>query len=1049
MNIGTLFVKRPVMTSMVFLGVILFGLIAWLKIPQELFPNISVPQLVVITKYANAAPEEIENLLTKPIEEAIGTVPNLKRIRSLSKEGMSAVILDFSWGTDMGFAHLSTREKLDRMKDRLPQEAEEPIIKRINPFAHPVVIVSITSDMPLPDMTEICQEIIKKKLEKTDGVGSVMISGGQKREILVEVDRGRLEASRISLPMVVDALKNANYDYPAGVTQGKVVEYLVRTHGRFKSLDDIANTIVHVENPETDPVFKWKKRDEKDHMSAPMEQRLIPLRDLAEIKMWLQDRTSFSRYNGKENVSISIQKHADANTVKVSKAVRAALEELKPSLPSNLTIQVVYDEATYILASLNDMRNNILQGGFLAFCVLFFFLGNIRDSLFAGLAIPIAILTTIIMMYLSGFSINMLTLAGVALSVGSMSDCSICISDNITRHNKALNKPLLHAAVDGTNEMVTPMFSSTCTNIAVFLPLLFVSGIAQQLFQGLFIVTIFTNFASLFVSLTFIPRMAAYSGSLFNLFKRPAFLDRLAITDEKLKQMYSRYQAVLKYGLDHPWTVLQVILMLMGLSVLLIAWQPKVFMPRMDQGQFIAQLSMPIGTKLEVTNAVASKLEQILANFSGINVTINVGSAQEEEEIEALRAHEAQLVVTVNRSEWSTDQIIDKFKALAKRENLEGGHLTYLLQDSPLRSALTGGAPVEVEIKGPDLARLKYMSDEIVKAFQSNPHLFGVKTTFALPSRETQVVIDKDLAATFQLSVADIARTAVIAIKGVVATKFKQEGKETDIRVRLREQDRGDSSSVRLLALRSPKGQIVPLEAVGRVSPGTGASEIRHVDQQRAVIISAEVSGVSVNKALQEVRQVLKSFRNMKDYSVELGGESKRMAESFGSLKYTFILAILLVYMIMAAQFESLSQPLIIMTTVPFSVIGVAMTLFVTNTPLSSVAVLGVVILAGVVVNNGIVLIDHINELRAQGMNLREAVVSGSITRMRPILMTSFTAIFGVLPLAIGLGHGDELAQPLALVTFGGMFISTMLTLLVVPMLYEVLAKWQLQRAKA
>ncbi len=1050
MKLGTLFVKRPVMTSMVFLGIVIFGLISWMNLPQELFPNISVPQLVIITKYPNAAPEEIENLITKPIEEGVGTVPNLRRVRSISKEGISAVKMEFAWGTDMGFAHLATREKLDRMKDRLPQEAEEPIIKRVNPFSHPVMIISVTGKLDLPVMTKLSEDIVKKKLEKTDGVASVMISGGQKREILVEVDRGRLDASHVSLPMVVESIKNANYDYPAGTTQGKVVEYLVRTHGRYTKIEDIGKTIVQVENPEIDPVYKWKRREDKDHSSAPMDQRLIPLANIAEVKDSLQDKTSYSRYNGNENISISIQKQAEANTVVVSDAVREALAELKNSLPSDFNMQVIYDESTYITDALANMRNNIIAGGILAFIVLFVFLGDLRDALFAGLAIPIAILVTLITMYLTGFSINMLTLAGLALSVGSMSDCSICMTDNITRHHREFKKPLVEAAVDGSNEMVGAMLSSTLTNIAVFLPLLFVSGIAQQLFQGLFMVTIFTNFASLFVSITFIPRMAAYPWDLSPIMRRFPWLGKIILTDDKQKKINSQYERLLGYSLDHPKAVFKIVLMGLALSVLMLVWTPRVFMPKMDQGQFMLQLNMPIGTRLEVTNGVARKIESILGNFTNVNMSVTVGSAQEDEEIDALQSHQAQVAVTVDLNKGlTTNDVIDKFKALAKRENLEGGQLTYLLQDSPLRSALAGGAPVEVEVKGNDLARLKMLSDELVKKLDDDPYLFGVQTSFALPSRETQVLVDKDRASAYQLSVADIAKTALIAIKGMVATKFKDGGDDIDIRVRLRKVDRENNESIRQLALRSPQRNVmVPLNDVAQILPGTGASEIRHLDQQRAFVVTAEVTGASSAKAIEHVQKIISGYRGYKDYVIELGGESRRIAESFSSLKYTFVLAIFLIYMIMAAQFESVAQPIIIMTTVPLSVVGVAVTLFITNMPLSSVAALGVVILAGIVVNNGIVLIDYINGLIADGMDVREAIIRGSLGRIRPILMTMFTAVLGSAPLALGLGQGDELAQPLAVVTFGGLFISTFLTLFIIPLLYYLLEQWQAKRAQ-
>ena len=1036
MNIGTLFVKRPVMTSMVFLGVTLFGFLSWTQLSQELFPNISVPQLVIITKYANAAPEEIENLITKPIEEAVGTVPNLKRVQSVSKEGISAVTLGFAWGTDMGLSHLAVREKLDRMKSRLPNEAEESIIKRVNPFSHPVMIISVTGSLDLATMTELCEEIVKKKLDKTDGVATITISGGQEREILVEVDRDRLKAHQVSLTMVVDALKNANYDYPAGTTQSKVVEYLIRTYGRFTKVADIEKTIVRVENPEIDPLYKWKKRETRDHMAPSREQQLITLSSLAEIKMSLKDRTSYSRYNGRENISISIQKQAEANTVNVSKSVREALDELKVSLPKSMELKVIYDESDYIVSALSNMRNNVLIGGILAFFVLLYFLGQFRDAVNVGMAIPVSILASLIMMYLFGLSINMLTLAGLALAVGTLSDSAIVVTENVARHHSQYKKSLFQSAIDGANQMVPSMITAALTNIAVFLPLLFITGIAQQLFQDLFVVTVFTALAGLFVSLTLIPRMSAYEWKIPAFIKMPGFL-KIGIDKQKAESMNQFYKKLLTSTLDHPAMVIQILIGFVALAAFVVYMTPRVFMPKIDQGQFIVELGMPIGTRLGVTNSVAGRLEQILSGFEKVNVMVNVGSAQEEEDIDALRAHEAQLVVTLEKdNDSTTNEVIDKFKAQVSQENLEGGHLTYLLQDSPLRSAIAGGAPIEVEIKGPDLTRLKYFSQKINDELEADKHFYGTKSTFGLPSRETKVVVDKDRAAGYQLSVADIAKTALIAIRGIVATKFKEGGKETDIRVRLRKQDRNNREVIRQMALRSPRGIMIPLDAVAKIKAGFGASEIHRKDQQRAVVITSEVSGITTGKALKKVAQIISKYQGMKDYTVELGGESRRMAESYRSMKYTFLLAIILIYMIMAAEFESLIQPFVIMLTVPFAFVGIAFTLFITNTPLSAVVGLGMVILAGLVVNNGIVLIDHMNHLRTTGLSLREAVIKGSQDRFRPIIITSITTILAVLPLAIGLGRGDDLAQPMAVVTFGGMFVSTLLTILVIPLVY-------------
>jgi hydrophobic/amphiphilic exporter-1 (mainly G- bacteria), HAE1 family len=1089
MSVASFCVNRPVTTSMIYLGVVLLGVISWALMPRELFPSISFPQLTVVTRYGNAAPEEIENLITKVIEESVGTVPNLKRVRSISKEGISLVTLEFAWGTDMGFAHLSAREKVDQIKDRLPNESEEPIIQRHNPFAHPVMIYSVSGEVHLSDLTEISKKVIKQRLEKVTGVASATISGGEEREILVEVDRGRMEATKVSISAVVDSLRNTNLNYPAGTTQGKFYEYLVRTMGEFKNIGEIGQTVIMVERP---PELDFG-REERDatRSTRVKEQRFVHLQTISEIKDTFKEKSSYSRFNGRENVSISVQKQADANTISVAERVRDAMEELSGSLPQNIRVELVYDESVFIKTAVNGVFTDGVTGGVLAFLVLYFFLKSIGDAMIVSVAIPISTLVIFIAMYFKGISINMLSLAGLGLAIGNLVDNSIVVVENTARL-RAQGGDAVKGAVEGAEDVGNSMVTSALTNVAVILPLLFAKGVAQQLFMDLFFASVGASIVSAVVSLTLIPRLAAHPVTVpgYLMFwrrggngrggapaggngspegaalggeapapSRFAFLGRAyrffkrGLTEEAFADIIARYQKALTWILDNPRNTGLIVAGLMAFSVLVMALHEKVFMPKFDQGQFMIRIDMPVGTRLEVTNRVTAKVEKIISEIPGVrDVTANVGSSSSES-IEALGSHQSQAIINLDRRNVvrPTDDVIDDLKRLLAAQNLEGAEVQYVLQDSVLSTAFETSAPIVVEIKGPDLVTLKKISTDVAAELERVPGLYGVKSSFALPSAETRISIDKDRAAGYQLSVAEIARTALIGIKGYVATTYKEGGQEVDVRVQLRAGDRVDSDDIRRLTIRAPSGVMVPLAEVAGLETARGPSEIKHIDQQRAIVLTANVLKRSVADAIADVQAVIDQYTGLTDYNLVLTGESAQMKESFGGLSIAMVMSVLLIYMIMAAEFESFGQPLIIMSTVPFCLVGVALTLFVTRIPLSAPVMLGTIILGGLVVNNGIILIDFMNHMREEdpAADLRDVVMRGGCTRLRPIVMTMLVSILGVLPMALGLSEGSEISSPMAKVTFGGLLVSACLSLFVIPWLYYNFERWQVRRADA
>ncbi|MEE8317533.1 MAG: efflux RND transporter permease subunit, partial [Candidatus Omnitrophota bacterium] len=1038
-------VNRPVTTSMFFLGVLMLGFISLTRLPRELFPSITYPELTIVTTYENAAPEEVETLITKIIEEAVGTVSNLRRISSISKEGVSIVTAEFGWNANMDFASLGVREKIDLIKERLPLGSTDPIVMKFNPFELPVMTLSITGNKSPQELLRLSRKFIKDELEKVEGVASCNISGGLEREILVSVDSGRLHASKISITSIVDALKSSNLNYPAGTIEEHFYEYLIRTMGEFELVSEIQETIVGKDESE-------QKFDSEERRTKGTTERLIYLKDIARVEDTFQDKTSISRYGGEENISIAVQKQAGVNTLRVAQGVRKRLEEIKRDLPRGIDVVIVYDQSIFIRKSIRGVMDAALQGGALAFLVLFVFLRNIKASLIVAFSMPISIMVAFTLMYFNGITLNMLSLGGLALGIGMLVDNAIVVIENIYNQFQK-KKNIKEAAKTGASEMSGAIFSSTLTTVAVFLPMVFVVGVAGQLFKELAFTVTFSLLASLIVALSLIPRLAAIKGK-----------EKAGDLETKTKTTFvfrlgSIYSRVMPKVLKRRWIFLGGVAILFILSISLFTFIDKEFMPKVDQREFIMKVNMPSGTKLEITDSVVRNIENILFDIKDVEgVAVNIGSSKKKDYaqgLETMSSHQAQIMVALKKAKRhiSTSKVIERLKLRLDRLNLEGAEIEYILQESVFKTALQGAAPVVVEIKGKDLKKIEEISRYIKEGSSEIKGIYGIRTSITRASPETKVNLIKDRAALYNLSTAVIAQSAHTAIKGVVATKFKEEGKEIDIRVRLRREDRTHLSQIRNILINSPLGIQVPLSEVAYITQGVGPTEIKRLDQQRVILVTANIADRSLNKVIMDITALMERIEiekigglgatgdTEKDITMSLSGESQQMNESFGSLRFALVLSILLVYMIMAAQFESLWQPFIIMFTVPLSLMGVFGALFLTRTPISVVVMLGLIILGGIVVNNGIILIDSINRLRARGIELFEAVIKAGETRLRPIFMTTMTTVLGLFPLALGLAEGSQLQSPMAITVMGGLMVSTILTLFVIPCVYTIVSE--------
>lgn len=1059
-------VKKPVTILMFAAGVILLGIISWSRLSQELFPPITYPQITVITSYENAAPEEIEALITRPIEESVSAVSNIRKVSSNSREGTSIVICEFNWNTNMDFAALNVREKVDLIKEKMPRDAEEPIVMKYNPFDTPIMILSVTSVgayFSPYELREVSRRVIKDELEKIDGVAQVIMAGGREREIVVDLNQQRLRAFNVSIMDIIDLFKSANLNYPAGTIETSFYEYLVRTIGEFKTVDEMYDVPLLIEDRSHE---EENRRQDLTKEEKERKKRVIYIRELGEVRDTLKEQTSISRYNGYDNISLSVQRQADANILAVNKQIYEKLKVLRQTLPDEITLKVVYDQSVFIEQSILQLRDNALQGGVLAFIILLLFLKNFRSAIVVTISIPISILFTLILMFFGKLSLNMMSLGGLALGVGLLVDNGIVVIENIYRHQQ-MKKDIKTAAVEASNEVFSAVVGSTLTTIAVFLPLVFVVGIAGQLFKELALTVTFSLIASVITAMSLTPMFMSRGkvGKIALVNKDAEVIAR----QKEAQQNSTRFKGPIPYLI-----VLGIIagtLLMAAFSLKLLVSLDKEFMPKLDQRQFILKASMPAGTNLKATNAVVRRIEDVVLDFTPVkDVTVNIGSSKDLKKdgvVEVLGSNEANIIVNLHarparglmalfkeqeegseKKNIATSELVQQIKAALSEIDLQGGKIEYVLQESVFKSVFAGSAPLVIVLRGFDLENIMIpAAQEIEKQLAKIQGVYGIKDSLTPPSPEIKIHIRKDRASLYQLNVNKVSAVAQAGLRGYVATKFKEEGREIDVRVRLRKEDSGDFHKIGKLLVFSPLGVHIFLDQLAYLAKGKGPTEIKRESKQRVVFVSANIYNRGLNEVVEEAKEIVANIKEElpQNYSIEIGGENKEMEESFKSLQFALILALLLVYMIMASEFESLMQPLIIMFTVPLSLIGVSWTLFFTHTPLSVVVALGFIMLGGIVVNNGILLIDFMNLARKQGLGIFEAAIQSSRVRARPILMTSLTTIFGLMPLAFALGEGSELRAPMARTVMGGLTSAAFLTLFIVPCVYiilETLKEW-------
>jgi len=1028
MNLAGFSIKRPVTMLMIVAIVLVLGFISLSKLGIDLYPNFTFPGAVVITEYSGASSHEIESIITEPLEQMLSTISNVKKIQSFSSEGNSTIVVEFNWGTDMDAAALDMREKVDFIKPFLPDGVKNPMVIKFDPSMMPVMQLSVYGGNNIVQLKKIVDDTIVNRLLRIEGVASVSVLGGLERQVSIEVDPDKLSFYGLSMQQISGKLKMENLNLPGGnVNQGKK-EYILRTEAEFKDVSEIENLPIPLPQGGT-----------------------VPLRNIAKVNDGFKDVSTISRYDGKPSIGLMIQKQSNYNTVQVAERVKKEMVKLKREIPVAIEYESVLDQADFINVAIGNVKNNAIVGGILAVLVLYLFLKNLSSTLIIALSIPTSIITTFVMVYFNGLTLNIMSLGGLALGVGMLVDNSIVVLENIFRHYQDGEEPEI-AAVIGTNEVGQAVTASTLTTVAVFLPIVFVQGITAQFFKELALTVTFSLLSSLIVSLTIVPLLSAKLLSARGINgntkgkgkKNLRMLSFAKFAIEVFSNFYKKteilYEKLLNWSLSHRKLVVITSIALFVISILLIPLVGAEFLPQSDAGSINIFVELPYGTNLSQTDKFVTELVGKIREIPEIQgIMENIGSSGEMLSTSGANSNQASIVAQLTSLEKRKRSAQEVAEAI---RNLAAGMPGAQVKVRAVSSMDFGGGgalkPISIEIKGDDLEKLKEISRDIVKIVNATSGAREVESSHEKGRPELVVKVNREKATLYGLSSTDIAQLVNSAVSGSVATKYKVGGDEIDVIIRSDESLIDSIYKVRDLLIPSPSGALITLGDVARVEKESGPITINRDNQTRVVMVSGEVLGRATGTVNKEIQEQLKDIALPEGYTIDMGGEQQEMVEAFRDLFLALILAVFLVYMVMAAQFESLKQPFIIMFTVPLSLIGVVLALLGTGRHLSIVSFIGIIMLAGIVVNNAIVLVDFINQLRENGVARNDAIIKAGPMRLRPILMTTLTTVLGLIPMALGIGEGGELRAPMATAVIGGLTFSTLLTLVVIPVIYTI-----------
>ncbi len=1108
--------RRRVTIAMFTVTLMLFGFIALGNLKVNLLPDLSYPTLTVRTEYTGAAPAEIETLITEPVEEAVGVVKNLRKLKSISRTGQSDVVLEFAWGTNMDQASLEVRDKMEALN--LPLEAKSPVLLRFNPSTEPIMrlVISARTDpssdaeavRQLTELRRYADEDLKKKLEPVTGVAAVKVGGGLEDEIQVDIDQQKLAQLNLPIDNVIKRLKEENINISGGRLEEGSQRYLVRTVNQFADLEDIRNLLVTTQSSNgsaadaaMQQMFAIAASTGSDAAVAAASAAQsassssstniangvpVRLKDVATVRQGYKEREAIIRLGGKEAVELAIYKEGDANTVSTAEALRARLEQIKGQVPGDAELTTIEDQSRFIEHAISDVKKDAVIGGILAILIIFLFLRDGWSTFVISLSLPVSIITTFFFMGQLGLSLNVMSLGGLALATGLVVDDSIVVLESIAKARER-GLSILQAAIAGTREVSMAVVASTLTTIAVFLPLVFVDGIAGQLFRDQALTVAIAIAISLLVSMTLIPMLSSLKGRPPLAFPeepahqpwqpdsrwlKPVAGSRRGVgtlvrwicfgmawsvirvwrglvavvgpvmrkaSDVAMKPYAGAERGYLKLlpgALHHPGKVLGLAALAFVGTMALVPMLGADLIPQLAQDRFEMTAKLPAGTPLKQTDALVREMQLAhakddsiasLYGVSGSGTRLDASPTESGENIGKLT------VVMAGGGNARTEAAITE----RLRESMQQHPGVQV--DFARPALFSFSTPLEVELRGQDMATLETAGKALAAMLRNNPHYADVKSTVEEGFPEIQIRFDQERAGALGLTTRQIADVVVKKVRGDVATRYSFRDRKIDVLVRAQEGDRASVDSIRRLIVNPGSNRPVTLDSVAEVVATNGPSEIHRADQTRVAVVSANLRDIDLGGAVREVQDMVAKQPLGAGVGMHIGGQGEELADSARSLIFAFGLAIFLVYLVMASQFESLLHPFVILFTIPLALVGAILALMLTGKPISVVVFIGLILLVGLVTKNAIILIDKVNQLREAGVPKREALVEGARSRLRPIIMTTLCTLFGFLPLAVAMGEGAEVRAPMAITVIGGLLVSTLLTLVVIPVVYDLL----------
>ena len=1013
MNLSTVSIQRPVTVLMACLVAILLGGVAFVNIPVDLMPETVYPTISVRAEYEGVAPEEMETLVVRPLEEAFSAAPHVERISSSVYEGLCYVRVGFDYGVDIDEAANELRTRLDRRRRYLPEDMDAPSMYKYDSSQYPILYLAVSADnMDAKELRHFVEKQLQYRLERVPGVAAFSVRGGLRREIHVDLDLKKLRALELSITHVVDTLRRENMNRPVGPVDEGRFEVLLRTRGEFQSLEEIRNVVLTTRN------------------GVP-----VHVRDIATVEDSHEDTDYMVSLNGQPGVRMYVYKQAGANTVEVSDGLWAEVDRIHKSLP-NIRIEKTRDSADFIRASISNVQWAMLQGAGLAVLVLLFFLRSVSSTLIIGIAIPISVIATFALMFFNGFTLNTVSFGGLALGVGMLVDNAIVVLENVYRHRED-GKSKLEAAVVGSREVSMAITASTLTTVAVFVPVLFIGGIAAQTFKQLAYVVSFALLCSLAVALTVVPGLCAKVAHGAMPGSRIASISQFARMWQR--NLAAGYGGSLQWSLGHKSIVIAVAALLFAVAIYLVPYLGVELQPEVDEGEVRVNVELEPGTRLEITDSVMQALrrtaEDNVPEMTSVMVTAG-GSSRSSGSGTHLGELRLNLVPKTERRR-SAREVANELRTLLQIQ--PGMIVRTRVSGSMFRSWGSGDDDdrLSVEIRGHNIDTAAQLAETIRETMRQVPGIAEPTISQRPGMPEMLVEVDRVRAANMGLNVSDVAATLETAIGGTRSSMYRKEGDEYNILVRLREEDRLDLGNVGRVPLTTPVGRTIPAASVIELRRQEGPTYISRVNQERRLFVSGGLTDRDLGSVVRDLDAELSKLAMPEGFSIEYGGEYEEQQETFRNLFFAALLALVLVYMVMAAQFESLRDPFLILFSVPLAAIGVVLILLLTETIFNQQAFLGVIVLLGIVVNNAIVLVDYTNLLRREhGLGLHRAVVTAGMRRMRPILMTTITTVLGLAPMALGIGEGSELQAPMARVVIGGLAASTMITLVFIPVMY-------------